>query len=183
MRTASEGRLPVRPFELLLDQYAIHCRVRELAEQINRDYVGKDLVLIGVLKGCVMFLSDLMRHIELPVEVEFVSAASYRKGKTQEADLVIGGGVEVSLKGRHVLIVEGVVDSGRTVSAVRGLLESREPASVEIVALLDKPGSHRSRVNIKYRGFKIGNEFIIGYGLDNAQRYRNLPFVGRLLEE
>jgi hypoxanthine phosphoribosyltransferase len=175
--------MAAKPFELLLDQRAIKERVADLGRRINRDYAGKSLVLVGVLKGCVVFLADLIRHLELPVELEFVSAASYRKGKTREDNLILGGGVEIPLKDRHVLIVEGIVDSGRTVTAVRNVLERKEPASVEIVTLLDKPGSHRSRVNVKYRGFAIGNEFVIGYGLDNAQRYRNLPFVGRLREE
>lgn len=183
MGTLSGNRTAAKPFELLLDQKTIKERVTELGRQINRDYEGESLVLIGVLKGCIVFLSDLIRRIEVPVELEFVSAASYRKGKVREADLILGGGVEVPLKGRHVLIVEGIVDSGRTVATVKRLVESKEPASVEIVTLLDKPGSHRHKVNVKYRGFAIGNEFVIGYGLDNAQRYRNLPFVGRLREE
>ncbi|UCD64612.1 MAG: hypoxanthine phosphoribosyltransferase, partial [Candidatus Zixiibacteriota bacterium] len=132
---------------------------------------------------CIIFLADLMRHIKLPMELEFVSAASYRKGISREDDIVIGGGVEVPLKDRHVLLVEGVVDSARTVSTVLTRLQKENPASIELVALLDKPSSHRTRVGIKYRGFAIGNEFVIGYGLDNTQRYRNLPFVGRLVDE
>lgn len=183
MDSATEKQQAVLPFELLLDQAAIEKRVAELGAEITRDYPDETIVLVGVLKGCIMFLADLMRHIKLSMELEFVSAASYRKGITRENDIVIGGGVEVPLKGRHVLLVEGVVDSARTVSMVAARLQKEEPASLEIVTLLDKPASHRTRIKVKYRGFAIGNEFVIGYGLDNTQRYRNLPFVGRLVDK
>ena len=183
MDSATEKQQAVLPFELLLDQAAIEKRVAELGAEITRDYPDETIVLVGVLKGCIMFLADLMRHVKLSMELEFVSAASYRKGITRENDIVIGGGVEVPLKGRHVLLVEGVVDSARTVSMVAARLQKEEPASLEIVTLLDKPASHRTRIKVKYRGFAIGNEFVIGYGLDNTQRYRNLPFVGRLVDK
>lgn len=182
MDTASEKEAAALPFELLLDQATIERRVAELGEEISRDYADQTVVMVGVLKGCVVFLADLMRHIKLPMELEFVSASSYRKGITQEDDVVIGGAIGVSLKGRHVLLVEGIVDSARTISTVMGRLKKEEPASLEIVTLLDKPASHRSKIDIKYRGFPVGNEFVIGYGLDNTQRYRNLPFVGRLVD-
>ena len=183
MPSASEKERTAQPFELLLDQAEIKKIVAELAERINRDYEGQTVVLVGILKGCVVFLADLMRRLRLPTELEFVSAASYRRGITREDDIVIGGGVAVSLKGRHVLLVDGVVDSARTVSTVMNRLKKEEPASLEIVTLLDKPASHRTRINIKYRGVAIGNEFVIGYGLDNTQRFRNLPFVGRMLDQ
>ena len=172
----------MKPFELLLPQDQINRRVRELARQITEDYSGQTPVLVGVMKGCIVFLSDLMRHIKLPVEVEFVSAASYRQGVKREDDIAFGGGFSIPLKGRHILIVEGVVDSGRTVSLVVAKLRKLEPASVEVVTLLDKPGSHRTKVDVKYKGFSIGNEFVIGFGLDNTQKYRNLPFIGKLLD-
>jgi hypoxanthine phosphoribosyltransferase len=171
-----------RPFELLLDQKRIAQQVRKLGAKITADYAGQRLVLVGVLKGCVVFLADLMRHIELPCEVEFISAASYRRGIKREEDIILGGGVAVALKGRHVLIVDGIVDSARTVSTIYSRLMAEEPASLEIVTLLDKPASHRNKVNVKYKGFSIGNEFVIGYGLDNTQLYRNLPFVGHLID-
>ncbi len=182
MHSASEKQPAALPFELLLDQAAIRKRVADLGRQITQDYAGETVILVGILKGCIIFLADLMRHIELPTELEFVSAASYRRGVAQEDDIIIGGGVEVPLRGRHVLLVEGVVDSARTVTTVMRKLEKEEPASLEIVTLLDKPASHRTRISVKYRGFAVGNEFVIGYGLDNTQRYRNLPFVGRLLD-
>jgi hypoxanthine phosphoribosyltransferase len=170
------------PFELLLDQNAIARKVKELGRQITEDYTNEVPVLLGVLKGCVVFLSDLMRTIKLPLEIEFVSAASYRRGMCSQEDVVLGGATTIPLKGRHVLVVEGVVDTGRTVSTIVREIKKLEPASVKIVTLLDKPGSHRSRLKVDYRGFSIGNDFVIGYGLDNTQRYRNLPFIGRVVE-
>lgn len=182
MPSTSERKRAAQPFEILLDQDEIKRTVASLADQINRDYADKTVVLVGILKGCIVFLADLMRQLRMPTELEFVSAASYRKGITQEDDIVIGGRVAVPLKDRHVLLVDGVVDSARTVATVMERLRKEEPASLEIVTLLDKPASHRSRVTIKYRGRTIGNEFVIGYGLDNTQRFRNLPFVGRMLD-
>lgn len=176
-------RSTVRPFELLLDQRQIARRIAELGEQISADYAGQVPVLIGVLKGCSIFLADLMRSIKQPIELEFVSAASYRKGPRIGDDIQVGGQLSASIKGRHVLLVEGIVDSGRTVTVIMERLRKLEPASIEIVTLMDKPTSHRSKIDIKYRGFSVGNEFVIGFGLDNTQKYRNLPFIGRLLEE
>jgi len=181
--SVSDKKRVAQSFELLLDQQTIQKRVAELGAQISRDYAGETVVLIGVLKGCVIFLADLMRHINLPLELEFVSATSYRKGTTRETEIVFSGGVKVPLKGRHVLLVDGVIDSARTVTTVIQWLQKEEPASLEIVTLLDKPASHRTRINLKYRGFAVGNDFVIGYGLDNTQKYRNLPFVGRMVDK
>lgn len=181
MSTTKDKTAKRQPFDLLLDQQTIARRVEELGSQITSDYQGRSPVLVGVLKGCVVFLADLIRFINLPLEIEFVSAASYRKGKEQQ-EVEFNGVAPCDLTGRHVLVVEGVVDSGKTVSAITSEIASREPASVEIVTLLDKPGSHRVRMEIKYKGFTIGNEFVIGYGLDNTQKYRNLPFVGRVVD-
>lgn len=154
-----------------------------MGAQITADYAGETPVLVGVLKGCAIFLADLMRTIKLPIELEFVSAASYRTGVRREEDVIIGGGFSIPMEGRHVLVVEGVVDSGKTVSLVTEKIRKMEPASLEIVTLLDKPQSHRVKVDVKYKGFSIGNDFVIGFGLDNTQKYRNLPFIGRLLDK
>ena len=167
----------------MLDQETIASRVAELGGEISSAYEGKQPVLIGVLKGCVVFLSDLMRQITIPVEVEFVSAASYRHGIHRDEEVIIGGGVSIDLKGRHVLLVEAIVDTGRTVSLILDKVGAMEPASIEIVTLLDKPTSHRTKLTVKYKGFSISNEFVIGYGMDNAQRFRNLPFIGRVVED
>lgn len=182
MKSVKEDSVRPLVFDILLDQSRIARRVSEIARQINNDYAGQSLVLVGVMKGCIVFLSDLIRQITLPVEIEFITAASYRKGIKQEEDIIISGGVTVSLKNRHVLVVEGIVDTGRTARMIIDKLAKLEPASIEIVTLLDKPGSHRHKIDIKYRGFAIGNEFVIGYGLDNAQKYRNLPFIGKVRE-
>ena len=167
----------------MLDQETIARRVAELGGEISSKYDGKQPVLIGVLKGCVVFLSDLMRHITIPVEVEFVSAASYRHGVNRDEKVIIGGGVSIDLRGRHVLLVEAIVDTGRTVSLILDKVGAMEPASIEIVTLLDKPTSHRTKLTVKYKGFSISNEFVIGYGMDNAQLFRNLPFIGRVIED
>ncbi len=182
MKSVQGKKAGFKPFELMLDQKKINQRIIQLGESISTDYAGKSLVMLGVLKGCIVFMADLMRHIKLPVEVEFISAASYRHGIRREDDIVIGGGVSIPLKGRHVLVVEGIVDTGRTASVIVQKIAKMEPASVEVVTLLDKPASHRVKINIKYKGFSIGNEFVIGFGLDNAQMYRNLPFIGRVID-
>jgi hypoxanthine phosphoribosyltransferase len=182
LKSLSDKPAALKPFELLLPQDQINRRVRELARQITEDYAGECPVLIGVLKGCMVFLPDLMRHIKLPVEVEYLAASSYRTGIKREEDIVFVGGFSIALKGRHVLIVEGIVDSGHTANLVTSMLRKLEPASVEIVTLLDKPGCHRTKVDLKYKGFSVGNDFVIGFGLDNAQKYRNLPFIGRLID-
>ena len=154
----------------------------ELGTEITADYAGKRLVLLGVLKGCVVFMTDLMREIDLLLEIEFITASSYKKGTKQEANLTISTVSTLSLTGKHVLIVEGIVDSGNTSVAIIKEIEKMEPASLEIVTLLDKPTSHRNKLDIKYKGFTIGNKFVIGYGLDNTQLYRNLPFIGKVAD-
>ncbi len=179
----SEKKVGSKPFELLLDQASIAKRVSELGKEITADYRGKHPVLLGVLKGCIIFLADLMRAINLSAELELVSASSYRKGKKQETDVLLASAVSIPLKDRHILIVEGVVDSGRTVSALSKELKKMEPASIEVVTLIDKPASHRRKLQIRYKGFTLRNDFVIGYGLDNTQKYRNLPFIGRMVDE
>lgn len=171
------------PFELLLNKERIQARVAELGQAIAEDYRGRSPIFIGVLKGCVVFLADLIRQVNIPLEIEFISAASYRKGTVQSKEVVLGGASRADLKGRNVLIVEAIIDSGRTINSILEHIRSLEPASIEIVTLLDKPGSHRQDVEIKYKGFSIGNEFVIGYGLDNTQKYRNLPYIGKVVED
>ncbi len=183
MKFLSEEKVQLMPFELLFDQDRISQRIAELGKRITADYVGQTPVLVGVLKGCIIFLADLMRAIKLPMELELISAASYRYGKKQEDSVVLGGEFALPLRGRHVLVVEGVVDTGKTVLAVLKQIRRLEPDSVEVVTLIDKPSSHRKKLEIKYKGFSIGNDFVIGFGLDNTQKYRNLPFIGRVIEE
>lgn len=181
MAVTEEKTKVVQPFELLLDQGTLATRIAELGDEISRDYAGKAILLIGVLKGCFVFMADLIRHIGLSVEIEFLTASQFRKSSAP-TELSFQGGPGVKVTGRHVLVVEGVVDTGHTVQMILKSLKEQEPVSLEVVTLLDKPGSHRSKMEIKYRGFSVGNEFVIGFGLDNTQRYRNLPFVGRMSE-
>ncbi|MEA1981555.1 MAG: hypoxanthine phosphoribosyltransferase [candidate division Zixibacteria bacterium] len=171
------------PFELLLDRKEISRAVLDLGKRITDDYDQKELVIVGVLKGCIIFIADLIRDIKLPIELEFVSASSYRKGATQQEKVKTDGTQELNIIGKHVLLVEGVVDTGKTISTLMKELVKQKPASLEIVTLLDKPGSHRTKLNIKYKGFTIGNNFVIGYGLDNTQKYRNLPFIGKVVDK
>ena len=172
-----------KPFELLFDKIEIAQKVSHLGNLISQDYSDKYPVVIGVLKGCFVFMSDLIRAIHVPLEIEFVSASSYKDGEKQEKKIDFVSAVPIPLKNRHVLIVEGVVDSGRTAETILRELRKMEPASIEFVTLIDKPKSHRVELDIKYKGFTIGNEFIIGFGLDNTQKYRNLPFIGKLIDK
>ena len=174
--------IDIRPVEKLIDASKIANRVEQLGRQITRDYHGKDLVVIGVLKGCVVFLADLIRHIDLPLEVEFLSASSYTAGSVANDSIEVFGSRPITLKGRHLLLVEGIVETGRTAAEMVNHLKQLEPASIEFVTLLDKPAAHRCKVSVKYSGFSIGNEFVVGYGLDNTQKYRNLPFIGRVID-
>jgi len=173
--------MEVHKFDLLYTQDKIACRIRELGEEISRDYAEKDPILIGVLKGCVIFLADLIRNINIPIEVEFISASSYNGNMTAENQVAMVGGPKVSIKGRHILLVEGVVDSGHTVRALIDRLILQEPASIAVVTLLDKPVCRKVEVNIAYKGFDAGDHFVIGFGLDAAQKYRNLPFIGKVI--
>lgn len=182
MTSVPKRDIDIRPVEKLIDASKIAARVEQMGRQITRDYHGKDLVVIGVLKGCVVFLADLIRHIDLPLEVEFLSAASYTNGSIPDHTIEVFGSRPLALKGRHLLIVEGIVETGRTAAEMVRHLSRQEPASIEFVTLLDKPAAHRCQVSVRYSGFSIGNEFVVGYGLDNTQKYRNLPFIGRVID-
>lgn len=153
-----------------------------MGQRISADYAGKDMVLLGVLKGSFIFMADLVRAISIPVEVEFISAQSYGSALAPGA-LTLSGGPEISLTGRHVLLVEGIVDTGRTAQSIVEALGKMEPASVEIVTLLNKTGRRQTNVPIKYMGFTVTNDFVIGYGLDHGQLYRNLPFIGKVIDK
>ncbi len=175
-------KLKAKPFELLFSQDRIESRIRQLGRLISRDYAGRNPVLLAVLKGCFIFLADLIRSITVPAEVEFISAHSYGS-ETEPGKLSLSGGPDVSLKNRHVLMVEGVVDTGRTAASIIESLKTMEPASIEIVTLLDKRGRREVDISIKYIGFDVGTDFVIGFGLDHAQLYRNLPFIGKVVNK
>jgi hypoxanthine phosphoribosyltransferase len=175
-RDESIGEILVQPDELA------H-RVRQLGEEISRDYQGRDLLLIGVLKGAVFFLADLMRHIDVPCEVDFMAVSSYGSSTDSSGVVRILKDLDAPLEGRHVLIVEDIVDSGLTLQYLMRTLETRGPASLEVCALLTKPERRKVETPARYVGFEIPDKFAIGYGLDYAERYRNLPYVATLMLE
>ena len=166
--------------EVLVPAEDLARRVRELAGEISRDYAGKDLVLIGVLKGAVFFVSDLMREIEIPCEVDFMAVASYGSATKSSGVVRILKDLDASIEDRDVLIVEDIIDSGLTLSYLLRNLAGRNPRTLEVCALLIKPERRKVELQARYVGFEIPNRFAIGYGLDHAERYRNLPFVAAL---
>ena len=167
----------------LVTEEALQVRIRELAAQVSADYEGREMLVIGVLKGAVFFMADLMRHITVPCEVDFMAISSYGAQTDSSGVVRILKDLDINIEGRHVLVVEDIIDSGLTLSYLMRNLESREPASVEICALLTKPERREIEVPVRWVGFEIPNKFVIGYGLDFAERYRNLPYVGVLSDE
>ena len=164
---------------VLLTEEDIRVRVRALGRQITRDYAGKKLLLVAILKGSVVFLGDLMREIDLPLAVDFISLSSY-SGKESTGVVRLLLDLRETAEGRDILLVEDIVDTGLTLSYLLENLKTRGPRSLEICALLDKPDCRKVQVKTKYVGFKIPNEFVVGYGLDYDETYRNLPYVGIL---
>jgi hypoxanthine phosphoribosyltransferase len=155
-------------------------RLDEIAAQIDRDYAGQDLLVVGVLKGAVMVMADLVRRLSTPVAMDWMAVSSYGSGTKSSGVVRILKDLDADLTGRHVLIVEDIIDSGLTLSWLLANLRSRGPASVEVATMLRKPDAAKVEVDVRYVGFDIPNEFVIGYGLDYAEKYRNLPFVGTL---
>lgn len=163
--------------EVLIDTQTLQARVREIGLQITRDYAGKNLHLVGVLKGACVFLSDLMRSIDLPLSLDFIGISSYGASTKSSGEVRITKDLDVSLAGKDVLVVEDIIDTGLTLNYMANIFRSREVNSLAIAALLDKPDRHEIDVEAKYIGFKIPNHFVVGYGLDVAEMYRNLPFI------
>jgi hypoxanthine phosphoribosyltransferase len=166
----------------LVDQNDLANRVRELGEEISADYDGRELFLVGVLKGAVFFVADLMRHLDMTCAIDFMAVASYGSSTDTSGVVRILKDLDVSIEGREVLIVEDIVDSGLTLNYLLRTLRARNPASLEVCALLTKPERRKVELPIRYVGFEIPNEFAIGYGLDHGERYRNLPYVAALSE-
>jgi hypoxanthine phosphoribosyltransferase len=165
---------------VLVDRDQIAARIGELAEQVDRDYEDRDLLLVGVLKGAVMVMADLARALHLPAEMDWMAVSSYGSGTKSSGVVRILKDLDKDILGRNVLVVEDIIDSGLTLSWLLRNLGSRGPESVEVFALLRKPEAAQVDVPVRYVGFEIPNEFVVGYGLDYAERYRNLPFVGTL---
>ena len=169
--------------EILIDEQGLSQRVVELGTEISADYRGRDLLLVGVLKGAVFFIADLMRAIDVPCEVDFMAISSYGSATDSSGVVRILKDLDLSIEGRNVLVVEDILDSGLTLSYLVRTLRARQPASLEVCALLTKPARRTSEVECRYVGFEIPPRFVIGYGLDFAERYRNLPYVGVLRDE
>jgi len=166
--------------EVLIDQDILRARVEELGAEISADYEGRDLLLVGVLKGAIFFISDLMRELTVPCEIDFMAISSYGAQTDSSGVVRILKDLDINIEGRNVLVVEDIIDSGLTLSYLMRNLESREPASLEVCALLTKPARREIDVPVRWIGFEIPNRFVIGYGLDFAERYRNLPYIGVL---
>jgi len=169
--------------KILIDEQKLMERVKELGEQITEDYQGKDLVIISILKGAIVFTSDLVKHIDLPLAMDFMAVSSYGSSTKSSGVVRILKDLDEEIEGRDVLIVEDIVDTGLTLHYLVENLLSRKPASLKVCCCLDKPSRRKSQVKVDYVGFSIPDEIVIGYGLDYAEQYRNLPFIGVLAKE
>ena len=168
---------------ILLSENEINERVSELAEQITKDYEGKKLFVIGVLKGSFIFMADLIRKIQIPCQIDFMAVSSYGGNAKTTGAVKITKDLNADIEGKDVLIVEDILDSGRTLSYLINYFRNRRPSSVRICTLLDKPERRTSKVSVDYVGFSVPDEFVVGYGLDCDEKYRNLPFIGGLKPE
>lgn len=164
--------------EVMIDADAVQAKIKELAAQISKDYAGQDVTLIGVMKGSVFFLVDLAKAIDLPVTIELMGVSSYHGGTETTGEVRITHDVSKPLHGRHLLLVEDIVDTGLTMQFLLENLGARHPASIKVVALLEKPARAKVKIPIDYKGFVIEDKFVVGYGLDYGEKYRNLPFIG-----
>ncbi len=168
---------------VLFDEYRIQARVREIGLQIASDYKDKLPVMIGILKGGFVFMADLIRSISIPMEMDFLAISSYGAEASSSGVVKIRKDIDVDISGRDVIIVEDIVDSGLSLQYIKDYIMKHRPASIKTCVLLDKPAAHKLDVSFEYVGFEISNEFVVGYGLDFDERYRNLPYIGILKEE
>lgn len=166
--------------EILLTEEVIQEKVRELGKKISAEYVGEDLLLLGILKGSVVFMGDLMRAIDIPISIDFMSIASYGNSRKSSGVVKILKDLDQNIEGKNVLIVEDIMDSGQTLSFLVDLLSSRSPKSLKVCTFLDKPSCRMAEIEPDFCGFVVPDEFVVGYGLDFAERYRNLPYLGIL---
>lgn len=168
----------MREHKVLVDENMIEKRLTEITDEINREYKGQSLIVVGVLKGAFMFMSDLLKKLTVDTEVYFLKAESYGMGTCTSGNVKITKDIEKDIKSENVLIVEDIIDSGYTMREVMKLLKARDPKSLKLCACLSKPSRREHEVNIDYLGFEIPDKFVIGYGLDYAEKYRNLPYIG-----
>ena len=166
----------------LISKEEISRRTVEMADAITGDYQGQDLVMVGVLKGAFVFLADLVRRVELPVEIDFVAVSSYGADTVSSGVVKIIKDLDLDIEGKHVIVVEDIVDTGLTLKYLTGMLRERGPISVEVCALLNKPDARKVDIDVKYCGFDVPPLFVVGYGLDYAEKFRHLPYVGILRE-
>ena len=166
--------------KILVSEEQLKEKIFDLGQQITTDYKDKKLLLVSILKGSVVFMADLMRAIKIPARIDFMAVSSYGSGVKTSGVVKIIKDLDIDLKGYDILIVEDILDSGMTLSYLIELLKSRNPSSVEICTLLDKPERHKVEIPVKYKGFVVPDEFVVGYGLDYDEKYRNLPYVGIL---
>lgn len=162
----------------LIDEARLQKRIAELGAQLTEDYRGKDLTLLGVLKGSIFFVTDLARAIDLPIKLELLGVSSYQGGTETSGEVRITSDVTKPMAGKHIVIVEDIIDTGLTMKFLLDNLHARQPASVKVCALLEKPARARTKVHIDYKGFVIDDVFVVGYGLDYGEKFRNLPFIG-----
>ena len=169
--------------DVIFTEEMIQKRVEELGAELTKDYAGKSLLLIGVLKGCFIFFADLARHIDVDCEIRFLTASSYGFSSVSSGKVNIDKDIDFDVEGKDVLIIEDILDSGITLTALRAFVAKHKPASLRLCTLLDKPERRQLPITAEYTGFVCPNEFVVGYGLDYGERYRNLPFVGSLKPE
>ena len=169
--------------EVIFTEEEIQKRIKELGAEISKDYTGKSLLIIGVLKGCYVFLADLTRQIELDCEIRFLTASSYGFSSVSSGKVNIDSNIDFVAEGKDVLIIEDILDSGITLTALRAFVAKHKPTSLKVCAMLDKPERRQLPITIDYTGFICPNEFVVGYGLDYGERYRNLPYVASLKPE
>lgn len=169
--------------EVMITEKEIIERAEKIGQQINEDYKGESVLLIGILRGAVMWMTELMKHLTIDVEIDFMACSSYGMSTKSSGEVKINKDLESDVNGKNIIIVEDIVDSGTTLQYLKGYLENRNPKSIRICALLDKPEGRRVDIDADYYAFTVGNQFIVGYGLDYAQKYRQLPYIAYLKED
>lgn len=166
---------------VLIEEEQLISRIQEIAEQISRDYEDKEIYLVCILKGSVYFTCELSKYIKVPVKLGFLSVSSYGDGLTSSGAVSLNGDLDFDVKGKHIIVVEDIVDTGRTLAYLLHMLAKRKPESLRLCTLLDKPGSRVTEVKVDYVGFEVPDKFVVGFGMDYAQKYRNLPYIGELV--